>query len=180
MKFETLKKSMFLIGKSFEKFQAHKDTELLMMWFDVFEDEDDVLFATAVKKLITTFEYQVPTIANLNHALADIKNVEKIEAGDVYDEITNAIRVYGSYRVTEAIESMTPLAKQTVKGLGGFQQLCLSETLMVDRSHCLKIAQQYIERDKKDNLTTNSMKKEQQSLMGDLVKKLSMKDDDED
>jgi len=38
----------------------------------------------------------------------------------------------------------------------------------------LKVAGQYIEKDNKTNLLTNSMKKEQEQLVGDLVKKLSM------
>lgn len=161
MNFDTLKKSMFLIGKSFEKFSAHKDTELLMMWFDVFKAEDDLLFQTAVKRLITTFEYQVPTIANLNHILAELKNTNQLTSGDVFDEITKAIRNFGSYRSQEAYESISPIAKATVDGLGGFKALCVSETLMADRSHALKIADKFIERDKKENLLTNSMKKEQ-------------------
>ncbi len=158
---QTLLKSMYLIAKSFDKFKAHQDEELMSMWWDVFKNEDVMLFQTAVKKLITTFEYQVPTIANLNRALAEIKNVNNVEPGDIFNEITKAIRYFGSYRTQEGYDSLSPLAQKTVDGLGGFKNLCTSETLMVDRSHALKIAQTHIERSASENLLTNSMKKEQ-------------------
>jgi len=158
---QTLMKSMYLIAKSFEKFQAHKDEELLLMWYDVFKDEDELVFQTAVKRLITTFQYQVPTIANLNHILAELKNVKKIEPGDVYDEINKAIRYYGFYRLEEGFNSLSPLAQQTVNAIGGFRNVCLSDNVMADRAHALKVAKSFIDREEKENLLTNSMKKEQ-------------------
>jgi len=158
---QTLMKSMYLIAKSFEKFQAHKDEELMLMWWDVFKGEDEMVFQTAVKRLITTFQYQVPTIANLNHILSELKNVKKIEPGDVYDEINKAIRYYGFYRLEEGFNSLSPIAQSTVNAIGGFRNVCLSDNIMADRAHALKIAKNYIEREAKENLLTNSMKREQ-------------------
>lgn len=158
---ETLLKSMYLIAKSFPKFEAHKDKELLMMWYDVFKDEDEILFQTAVKKLIVTFQYQSPTIANLNHVIAELKDFKKVEPGDIYDEINKVIRKYGYYRLEEGYNSLSDLSKKTVDALGGLRTICLSETIMVDRSHALKVAQSYIDRQKTENLLPNSIKKEQ-------------------
>lgn len=157
----TLVKAMYLISKSYPKFQAHQDPELIGMWYDVFKDEDELVFQTAIKRLITTFEYQAPNIANINKVLAELKDVNKIEAGDVFNEITKAVRSYGFYRLEEGYNSLSQIAKDTVDALGGFRTVCLSETVMVDRSHALKIAQTYIDRSKSENLLTNSMKKEQ-------------------
>ncbi len=167
-------KCLTVISVQYEKFKVLDNEMLFGIWLDAFKDEDERTFEVAVKTLLHTFEYTNPTIANLNHILAELKNTKKIEPGDIYEEITTAIRKFGSYRIIEALESLSPTAQKTVKGLGGFQQLCLSETFMVDRAHCLKVAQNYIERDNKENLLTNSMKKEHLEITNDLVKKLSM------
>lgn len=177
---QTLLKSMYLLGKAFPQFKDHEDKELLIMWNDLFKDEDELLFQSAVKKLIATFQYQKPTMGNLNAILADMKDVERLDPGDIHDEIIKVIRKFGSYRVDEAYESLSPVARKTVDNLGGLKTLCLSETLMVDRAHCLQVAQANIDRRKQDLLNTNSMKKEQienKKKVLELVEKIGGNDD---
>lgn len=166
---KNLIRCLTVISVQYEKFKVLENEMLFEIWLDAFKDEDDEIFELAVKKLLHTYEYNNPTIANLNHILAELKNVNMIEPGDVYNEITKAIRYYGSYRTQEAYESLSELAKHTVDGLGGFKMLCASETIMVDRSHALKIAQSFINRESKNNLLTNSMKKEQLEVKDKLL-----------
>ena len=154
-------KCLTVLSVQYEKFKVLENEMLFEIWFDAFKDEDDYTFELAIKKLLQTYQYNNPTVANLNYILADLKTVQKVEPGDIYNEITKAIRMFGYYRTQEAYESLSNLAKKTVDGMGGMKTLCTSETLMVDRSHALKIAQSYIDRGYEANLLTNSMKKEQ-------------------
>lgn len=160
MKRNTLMKCLLLIATEYDKFKVHNNAASIEFWYETFKDEDDDLFKEAVKRVVTSCEF-VPKIANINKMLAELKNSKQITSADIFDEITKAIRYYGSYRSEEAYNSLSEVTKATVNGLGGFKTLCHSETFMIDRAHALKIADSYLERDRKELLITNSMKKEQ-------------------
>lgn len=155
---QTLVKGMFLLAKTFKDFKAHEDKSTIDIWFDVFQGEDDILFESAIKICIVTFEYSNPKISNINRILTDIKNPNKQLPGDIYDEIMMLIRNKGS---RGSAKSLTEISQKVAKGMGGIQTIALSTNQDYDRSQILKMAEQYLSRETDDLLLTNSMKKEQ-------------------
>jgi len=152
---ETLIKSMFLLAKSFKDFQAHQDKATVDIWYDVFKEEDDLLFQSAIKVCIVTFEYSNPKISNINKFLADVKNPNKQDPGDIYEEIQNAIRYQKN------VNDLTCITQKVIKGMGGLNRLGLSTSQDFDRTQILKMATTYLERHTEELLLTNTLKKEQ-------------------
>ena len=155
---KNLIKCLAVLAAQYEKFKVLENKMLFDIWFDAFKDEDKMLFEIAVKNLLHTFEYGNPTIANLNHVLADLKNANNPTSGDIYQEIMDHIR-YNS--CNSSIESLSDSAKEVIKHMGGLKRIGLSESIDYDRTQMLKLAEKTIERSSKDALLTNSMKKEQ-------------------
>jgi len=152
---ETLIKGMFLLSKSFKDFKAHEDKTTVGIWYDVFKEEDDRLFESAIKVCIVAFEYSNPKISNINKFLSDIKNPNKLEPGDVYDEIMKAIR----HRTPT--KDLAEATQKTIKGMGGMTAIGLSTSPDFLRTQILKMAESYLKRETEDRLLTNSLKKEQ-------------------
>lgn len=152
---ETLIKSMILLSKTFKDFKAHEDKQTIAIWFEVFKDEDDILFQSAIKVCIISYQYSDPKISNINKYLSDLKNGDKMLPGDVYEEIQNAIR----YR--KNVSELSSITQQVIKGMGGMTRLGMSTNQDFDRTQILKMAETYIERDADDKLLTNSLKREQ-------------------
>ncbi len=107
------------------------------MWYESLKDIDLKTAKLAVMKQVTESVYR-PTIASLRQMAINIKNpMTTIMGAEAWGEITNAIKKYGLYRESEALESMTKETAELVKRFG-FKNLCLSENQMVDRAHFIK------------------------------------------
>jgi hypothetical protein len=57
---------------------------------------------------------------------AEITNPKIPTAGEAYEEVLKAIRNFGGYRESEAMQSMSPLTQKAVKAVG-WKSLCYSE-----------------------------------------------------
>ena len=85
---------------------------------------------------------------------------EYLESGEVeeladIEEVLRAIKMFGSYRETEALQSMTETTRQAVKRMG-FRNICLSENIMAERANFRTIFEQIADRDHKTaQLSTN-------------------------
>jgi len=160
MRKETLIKCVLLIAAQYEKFKVHENKPLIDMWFDMFKDEDDLLFEEAIKNVMLNCEF-TPKPKNIADALFDLKNIDAVEPGEVWDEINKNMRSFGIYKTSEGYEALSDIAKKVVNGMGGYRVLCLSESGDFDRTQALKMAKGFIDRKNKDLRLTNSMKKEQ-------------------
>ena len=56
------------------------------------------------------------------------------------------MRLYGSYRLQEALDSMDDLTRKAVKRLG-FKELCMSENIAVDRANFRMVFEQLANRE---------------------------------
>lgn len=77
--------------------------------------------------------------------------------GNGWEQVENAIKIYGSYRQAEALESMDEITRDTVKRLG-FYNLCMSENQTADRANFRMIYEQIAERKKRDKQIPESLR----------------------
>ena len=91
------------------------------------------------------FQY---TIADIRETAASITLGELPEWGEAWQEVTLAIKRFGSYRAGEALKSLSPLTKKAVERLG-YIQLCASENIAADRANFRMIYESLAEREKK-------------------------------
>ena len=141
------------------------------LWHMMFKDVAYEALTAAVKMYISEGRF-VPTIADINSKLAGLKKIgrNELEADEAWGEVVAAMRYYGSYNETGALESMSELTRKVIKSMG-FRSLCLSENIVADRAHFLKMYQIAQERKKQDDILPESVKQ----LVGIVLKGLESK-----
>lgn len=132
-----------------------KSPEQVEFWYTMLKDIPYETLSVAVKKHISQNKWP-PTIADLREQASETRE-ELPSASDAWGEVQRAIRHYGSYREQEALESLPPIIRRTVKGLN-YKSLCLSENEMADRAHFFKTYNAMAEREKKDSMLSTDVK----------------------
>lgn len=121
--------------------------QAMELWYFQLKDLDYKVAEAAVNKWAATNKWS-PTIADLRETALTITLGELPEWGEAWQEVTLAIRRYGSYRAGDALKSLSPLTKKVVERLG-YLQLCASENIAADRANFRMIFEQLAAREKK-------------------------------
>lgn len=146
-KIETAK-LLAVLAAAFPRFEV--DDLKVQVWHEMLGDLDYSLANLAIKKLILESTF-APAIAEVRKAVAEILNPDGMTAAEGWGEVERAIRLYGYYRETEALESMSPSVAKVVKYIG-WQNICLNEEPGVVRGQFLKMYAQVAEREQKELL----------------------------
>lgn len=108
-------------------------------YFDMLGDLPYDLAAVAVKKIIATDEYPtLPTIGKIRQAAAEISRGRILSAPEAWGMVLKAVHNYGYYREAEALASLPAPVADVVCWMG-FQTICMSEKISVDRGQFLRM-----------------------------------------
>ena len=128
--------------------------EAMELWYRELSDIPYTVAEAALRKYVSTNKFS-PTIADIREMAATVSNGDKPLWSDGWEEVLRAIKMFGSYRETEALQSMTETTRQAVKRMG-FRNICLSENIMAERANFRTIFEQVADRKhKNDQLSTN-------------------------
>lgn len=83
--------------------------------------------------------------------------VAKLNSGAAWEEVKEAIRKFGYYKESEAIESLSPATAQVVRAMS-WRDLCLSENQVADRAHFIKMFDAIKDREQKQALLPESVR----------------------
>ena len=147
------------------------NTQAMELWFRRLEDIPFQIAEITLNKWVATNKWS-PTIADIREQAASVKIGDKPLWSDGWEEVLRAISKFGSYRETEALQSMTETTRQAVKRLG-FRNICMSENISTDRANFRMIFEQIAEREHKEkqlpmnlmNLIESVREKEKQMLL---------------
>ena len=157
------KKEMAVILKiltdTFKDFEANDSK--FAIWYELLGDLDFKIVKIAVEKLIIQSPY-VPAISDIRKQVVEIMH-PSIDATDAYGEVRRAIKEYGYDYAPEAFGSMSPLTRKVCEYIG-WQNICLSEEPSVIRGQFLKMYEQLREREQKEMLLPEGLKKEMLAL----------------
>ena len=157
------KKEMAVILKiltdTFKDFEANDSK--FAIWYELLGDLDFKIVKIAVEKLIIQSPY-VPAISDIRKAVVEIMH-PSIDATEAYGEVRRAIKEYGYDYAPEAFGSMSPLTRKVCEYIG-WQNICLSEEPSVIRGQFLKMYEQLREREQKEMLLPEGLKKEMLAL----------------
>lgn len=103
------------------------------LWFRQLEDIPYKLAEAGVQKWVSLNKWS-PTIADIREMVASISLGSIPDWGEAWKEVQLAIRRYGSYEVGKALDSLSPLARETAERMG-FKNLCMSENESADRAN---------------------------------------------
>ncbi len=148
------------------------DADAFNIWFALLGDMDYAVLNAAIQKYMLTNKFP-PTIADLREIATNISIGEIPDWGEGWEKVLQAIRRFGFYRETEALETMDELTRTCVKRLG-WRNLCMSENNNHDRANFRMIYEQLSERTKKENVLPVSLNNKIKQLNSECVKQLSL------
>lgn len=119
------------------------DTDAFEVWYRLLEDLDYTIAQAAVQKYMLTNKFP-PSVADIREYAVSVRTGDKKTWSEGWEEVTKAIRNFGSYREEEALESMSEITRKAVKKLG-FRNICLSENITADRANFRTIYEQMAE-----------------------------------
>lgn len=118
------------------------------LWFDQLQDIPYNIAEIGLKKWVSLNKWS-PSIAEIRQMSAEISLGEISDWSEAWNEVQRAIGQYGFYEAEKAVESLSPLTKETVKRIG-FTNICMSENPSADRANFRMIYETLAERKKKD------------------------------
>ena len=139
--------------------------QAMELWFKQLHDIPYQVAEIALNKWVATNKWS-PSIADIREMSSTVKNGEIPDWGDGWEQVLQAIRKYGTYRIPEAMESFDPITRQCVERLG-FRNICMSDNISTDRANFRMIYEQLAERKRKEALLPDTLK----LLIGDFQKK---------
>lgn len=122
--------------------------EAMELWYRELSDISYTVAEAALRKYVATNKFS-PTIADIRELSATVTNGDKPLWSDGWEEVLRAIKLFGSYRETEALQSMTETTREAVKRMG-FRNICLSENIMTERANFRTIFEQLADRKQKN------------------------------
>jgi hypothetical protein len=120
---ENFKKGMLLLEGAFPKWIEKRSKDLTRdIYWRKLREMPDKIFEFAVEKAIESLN-DFPTI----HQLKDFSELDTSEADalDAWAEVVDQIGPIGSYGIPKF---SNPCAMQTIKAIGGWKMICLTET----------------------------------------------------
>lgn len=106
--------------------------EAMDVWFALLHDLDYQILSKALQKYMLTNKFK-PTVAELREIYADLICPVVSDWSEGWEKVSSAIGHYGMYRAEETMENFDEVTREAVKRLG-FQNICLSENIVADRT----------------------------------------------
>lgn len=176
MKKEECVKLLTVIKAVFPNFTGMANEISVSTWFEMIGDLDYGQAATCIKKHIATSKFP-PTVNDILTAVADSNPSQMQTSAEAWNSVIEAIRKFGVYRVEEGINSLAEPTRSIMRNQ--FRELCLSENIMADRAHFMKMYDTYTKRDQVDRLLPEGLKSEIRTLTDGLASQLSLNKPDE-
>lgn len=121
------------------------NNQAMELWYMQLQDIPYEIAEASLNKWVTTNKWS-PSIADIREMAVTVKDGEKPLWSDGWEEVLMAIRKYGSYQESLALESMSEITRKAVQRLG-FRNLCMSEEIMADRANFRMVFDQIAERE---------------------------------
>lgn len=132
----------------YPKEQLLPNQQAMELWYRELQDIPYQVAEAGLRQWVSTNKWS-PSIADIREMTSTIQNGSIPDWGEGWEQVLMAIRRYGSYRETEALQSMDEMTRTCVKRLG-FRNICMSENINQDRANFRMIYEQLQERKKKE------------------------------
>lgn len=140
MTFDEFKIVAKSIRSLYPKDNVMPDAYSVKLYYTMLMDIPYDTLVAALKRYVLTNKYP-PTVADLRTATAEVTRPVSQDWSAAWEQVRKAIHYFGYYRQSEALESLSEPTRTIVKRLG-YQELCLTENLNVDRANFRKIYEQ--------------------------------------
>ena len=108
--------------------------QAMELWYRQLQDIPYEAAEAILSKWVATNKWS-PSVADIREAYAEITSGGRSpDWGEAWEQTMTAIRRFGSYDESGALESLPPLTRETVRRLG-YKSLCWSENQVADRAN---------------------------------------------
>ncbi len=150
------------------------------MWYEMLNDLDYRIAGLAIKSYMATGKFP-PTIADIREKYAEVSQRRTESWDEAWGTVLMAIRKYGYPREAEALASLSERTRRVVRRFG-WQNLCMSEKIEVERSNFRDAYNSEVKRDKVDGVLPLQVKEGSikiiEAMEESLIAKLSMEEED--
>jgi hypothetical protein len=136
--------------------------QAMELWYRELQDIPYNVAEASLRQWVSTNKWS-PSIAEIREMSFSVQNGNIPDWGEGWEQVLNAIRKFGSYRIPEAMESFDPITRRCVERLG-FRNICMSENINADRANFRMIYEQLAEREKKESQMALPLKQIIQSI----------------
>lgn len=166
MKPEEFTQAMTFLGIAYNK---EFSPEHISVWYEFFKDINIKDFKMAVGRIVNKSKF-LPSISELKSEIALISNpVLQMNAEDEWDNVLRTVRRFGSYRETEAMESLNPYTRNIIRQIG-YKRICMSESIQWERKEFIELFNVNKDRDENAYLLT-----EPQMTLAEITRKARIK-----
>lgn len=141
--------------------------QAMELWFIQLCDIPYDVAKVVIAKWVATNKWS-PSIAEIREMASEIVNGKQEDWSEGWEKVLNSFGRYGMYREKEALNSFDEITRTAVERLG-YQNLCLSENIDVDRANFRMIYQEVAERKKKQAQMPAELVKLIQSVSASLI-----------
>lgn len=148
---ETIKKALYYLEmaykqKGFSISDKDKDAVTFMVntWLDALKDIPPHAIETAVMAWVQSQSW-APTPADIRSMVVETGVKSATEA---WEEVTVAICKYGAKGGKDALAGMSDTTRRIVKSIG-WRNLCLSESVLADRAHFMRMYKELSNKEEK-------------------------------
>ena len=147
--------------------------QAMELWFRQLQDIPYEAAEAILSKWVATNKWS-PSIADIRDGMAEIQNGGAAEDwGEGWNKAMAAIRKYGSYNEAEALDSLPPLTRETVRRLG-YKSLCWSENQIADRANFRQVYEILEKRQVEDRKIPLPVREKIAGLMAGFAKPLEV------
>lgn len=147
--------------------------QAMELWFRQLQDIPYEAAEAILSKWVATNKWS-PSIADIRDGMAEIQNGGAAEDwGEGWNKAMAAIRKYGSYNEAEALDSLPPLTRETVRRLG-YKSLCWSENQIADRANFRQVYEILEKRQVEDRKIPLPVREKIAGLMARFAKPLEV------
>ena len=122
--------------------------QAMELWFIQLCDIPYDVAKVVLSKWVATNKWS-PSIAEIREMASEIVNGKQEDWSEGWEKVINSFGRYGMYREKEALDSFDEITRTAVERLG-YQNLCLSENIDVDRANFRMVYQDIAGRMKKE------------------------------
>ena len=122
--------------------------QAMELWYNQLKDIPYEVAEASLNAYVSLNKWS-PTIADIREMVSTVQHGNIPDWGEGWEQVLKAIRMFGMYRVEEAMNSFDTITRQCVERLG-FKNICMSENINHDRANFRMIYEQLQERKKRD------------------------------
>lgn len=108
--------------------------EATELWYEQLKDITYETASLALRKWNLENKWS-PAISDLREYAAEVRLGKEPDWMDAWEKVMYAIRRWGTWDYEAAMGSLDELTKKALRGIGGFQRLCETENMSVERAN---------------------------------------------